>query len=173
MAYRKTDEVIAEIEGRKTRVVNAATAVIRKQGVAALTSAKVAKQAKLSVGLIYKHFPDMDELRAHVFAQMLAHDLVLIREASDLAQAIRAWVKQLAGDPRSTDALAAEPAYRDGIKRELTKIIRAAGSDFPSLHAVVVCGAVFEASGSIGPRDVAQLTTALLRACGIRAKANA
>lgn len=173
MAYRKTDDVIAEIEGRRERIIKAAFSIISQRGASALTSAKIAAKSKLSVGLIYKHFPDMDELRAHMFAQFLAHDLALLR-AGNLADGIRAWAKHLAADPRSTAAVAAEPSYRDGIKRELASQIRAAtGSGDSNILAAVVCGAVLEASGSMRPRDETALSTALLRACGIRSKANA
>lgn len=173
MAYYKTEQVIAEIEGRRERIVAAAFAVISKHGAHALTSARVAKISRQSVGLIYKHFPDMDELRAHVLSLLLSRDVAVLREAGDLAPAIRAWMKTLSLDARMTSALAADAGYRDGMKRELAKMIRSATGDGDSnIFAAVVCGAVLEAAGTLRPRDENALTTALLRACGIRSRVN-
>lgn len=173
MAYHKTEQVLAEIEGRKERIVAAALSVISKYGAQALTSARVAKISRQSVGLIYKHFPDMDELRAHVLSLLLARDLAVLREAGDLALAIRAWTKALSLDARITAALAADEGYRDGMKRELAMMIRSAGGENASTLAAVVCGAAMEASRASQADRGGALTTALLRACGIRSRVNA
>lgn len=174
MAYRKTESVLAEIAGRKTKIVNAAIAVISKHGAAALTSDRVAIRAKVSVGLIYRHFPDMDELRAHIFALLLARDLDLIREAGDLTQAISLWARQLAEQPHITVALARDVAYRNGVKIELAKMIRSAtGSGDSAIFAAVVTGAVFEVAPSLKPRGERILIGSLLRAIGVRSRSNA
>lgn len=170
MAYRKTEKVLAEISGRRDVIVASAVDIISKFGIDALTGSEIAKRADLSVGLIYKHFADIDELRAFVFAQLLARDLELIRAAGTLPGGIRAWAKQLASDARLTAAIARDHAYRDGIKKELARMIRAAGGDNPFILSAVVCGAVIEASGSLRPRDELALTTALLRAVGVRSR---
>jgi hypothetical protein len=104
---------------------------------------------------------------------LLARDLELIRVAGTLPGGIRAWAKQLASDARITAALARDHAYRDGIKKELVKLIKAAGGESPAILAAVVCGAVIEASGSLRPRDELALTTALLRAIGVRSRVTA
>lgn len=171
MAYHKTEKVLAEIGARRSLIVAAAIDTISRGGIDALTTSAISDRSKQSVGLIYKHFPDMDELRAHVFAQLLARDVELIQEAENLQAGIRAWARHLSSDARLTAALAAQPSYRDGIRRELAKLIKATGAEQPALLAAVVCGAVLEASGSLRPRDEAALSTALLRAIGVRARA--
>lgn len=173
MAYRKTEKVLAEITGRRDIIVASAIDIISKLGIDALTTAEISKRSNLSVGLIYKHFADFSELRAFMFAQLLARDLELIRAAGNLPGGIRAWARQLASDARITTAVARDAAYRDGIKKELAKQIKAAGGDSPAILAAVVCGAVIEASGSLRPRDEIALTTALLRAIGTPSKVTA
>lgn len=172
MAYRKTDAVLAEIEGRKTKIVQAAITIISSKGAAALTSDKVASKAKLSVGLIYKHFPDMDELRAHVFAQFLARDLDVL-QSQPLVEGLRAWTKLLSANAHLAGALANDFGYRDGIKRELAKQLRAAGHDYPTTLAAALCGAIIEASRSLTAPNGAQLSTILLRAIGLPSKVRA
>lgn len=171
MAYHKTEKVLAEIGARKALIVAAAIDTISKHGIDALTTNEIATRSKQSVGLIYKHFPDMEELRAYVFAQLLARDVELIQQAESLQDGIRTWARRLASDARLTAALAAQPSYRDGVKRELAKLIKATGAEQPALLAAVVCGAVIEASGSLRPRDELTLSTALLRAIGVRVRA--
>lgn len=171
MAYVKSEKVLAEIEGRKALIVAAAIDIIKRDGIEATTSAVISEASGLSVGLIYKHFPDIEELRAHVLALLLARDLELLRAAGSLPEGIRAWAKHMARDARMTAACAANAVYREGVKRELAKLIKATGADSPAILAAVVAGAVFEAAGTLRPRDEVTLTAALLRAIGVRVRA--
>lgn len=170
MAYRKTEKVLAEITGRRDVIVASAIDIISKLGVDALTTAEISKRADLSVGLIYKHFPDVTELHAFIFAQLLARDLYTITSGGTLERGIRTWARERAGDARITAALARDQAYRTGIRKELARMIKTAGGESPSLAAAVVCGAVLEAAGTLKPREEYALSAMLLRGAGVRFK---
>jgi hypothetical protein len=61
------------------------------------------------------------------------------------------------------------PAYREGVRRELARLIRASDAvESPAILAAVVYGALFEAAGHIRPRDETALCAAVLRACGVK-----
>jgi AcrR family transcriptional regulator len=173
MAYRKTEKVLAGIETRKAAIVEAAILLIGKHGMDGLTTDAIATKAKVSVGLLYKYFPDMVELRAAVFAHLAASDLKVLRDAGGLEKGIRAWAKHVALDYRLISSVGALPGYREPIRAELAKQIRAAGGEGTAVMSALVYGAVLEAAGTMKPRDELTLVNALLRAVGVRAKATA
>jgi AcrR family transcriptional regulator len=173
MAYRKTEKILAGIEARKAGIMAAAIDLISRNGLDGFTTDAIAARAELAVGLIYKYFPDKTELLAAVVAQLLARDLAAIREAGNLPGGIRAWMQRVAANHRLMATIGAVPAYRAGIRAELAKMIRSAGGESPAILAAVAYGAVIEAAGSLRPRDEATLTTALLKAMGLRVRITA
>jgi len=173
MAYRKTEKILAGIEARKASILAAAIDLITRHGMEGFTTDAIAERAEVAVGLIYKYFPDKTEVLAAVVAQLLARDLATIREAGSLAGGIRAWAQRVAANHRLMATIGAVPAYRAGIRAELAKMIRAAGGESPAILAAVAYGAILEAAGSLRPRDEATLTTALLKAMGLRVRATA
>lgn len=170
MAYRKTEKVLAGIEARKATIIAAAIHIIGKHGMEGLTTDAIAMRAKVSVGLLYKYFPDMVELQAAVFAHVAASDLEILRSAGSLEKGIRAWAKHVAQDYRLISSVGALPGYREPIRAELAKQIRAAGGEGTAIMSAVVYGAVLEAAGIMKPRDELMLVTALLKAVGVRAR---
>lgn len=175
MAYVKSEKTLAEIEGRKGTIVAAAIDALKSDGHDAVTSAEVSERSGLSVGLIYKHFPDIEELRAHVFAILLARDIEVLQAHDALPDALRAWAKHMAKEPRLSQACSNSDVYREGIRRELVRMIKVSAPEcgWPTISAGVVAGAVFEVAATLRPRDELALTAALLRAIGVRSKASA
>lgn len=150
MAYRKTESILAAIEARKGKVLAAAIDVIAKGGMEAMTTNAVAARAKVAVGLIFKYFPDMAELRAAAVAKLLARDLMAMRQAAmearapmpALAAGLEAYFKQLARS-HLVRAMAAEPAYRMGIVAEIERLIAATSLDVtPKMRTVGAVGAL-------------------------------
>lgn len=176
MAYRETEKVIASREAKRSLIIASAIDIIAKHGIEALNTGSVAERAGMALGVIYKHFPDKNEVLAAVVAQRLALDLAAIREAARdekpvaaFENGIWAWMTRLAGNYRLMSAIAAEEAYRASMRGELAKMIKATGAaDSPAILAAMAYGAVLEVARS-GPRSRETLTTALLRALGVPA----
>lgn len=149
MAYRKTEKVLQQMQSRRDSLVAAAIDVIAKSGIAAFTTDAVAVRAGVAAGLIYKYFPDRNELLAAVVAHLLARDLGIMRNAAQaerdeltaLTAALLAHFLSL-HRPRLVHAMAHAPAYRLGILTELELLIRAA-TDIPAkARAVAAAGAL-------------------------------
>lgn len=64
---------------RSAEIRDAATAVAREQGLAAVTLRAVAQRAGVAPGLVAHYWPTMDELVAHAFAQLVAAELDDVR----------------------------------------------------------------------------------------------
>ena len=130
MAYRKTETIIATQDAMRRAIVYATRDVIALRGVEAVTVDAVAKLARCSVGLLYKHFANKDELIAAATAWQLADDLAAMREASIGADGIEALARALAAfynrlkRPRMVKAMLDQPLYRDGVRDELSRLIK-------------------------------------------------
>lgn len=171
MAYNKTETILAEIEARKLKIIAAALDIIGKHGMEGVVTSAVAERAKVSQGLIFKYFADKTELVAAVIGFVLARDLAILRDTTDLDEGIRAWARQCSGLPRTAQVIGATPEYRNGIRGELTKRIRAAGIENSPLMGAVVYGAVLEACSTLKPRDELLLVSTLMKAMGVRVRA--
>lgn len=169
MAYRKSEEINEGIEARKARLLSATFHVIAKSGLAGFTMGAVATRAKLSEGLVYKYWADKTELLAAATAQVIARDLDHLRDG-DLQRGLRAWAKQLADDYRVMSVIGTLPIYSEAIKMELRTRLLREGAGHPTLASAVVYGAVLEAAGNLGPRDVTPLLAALMAACGLKVR---
>ena len=138
--YRKTPQVLARLADKRDAILTAAAAVAAARGLDDLTVHGVAAHAKVAVGTLYGHFPNLDEIVAALVAERLAGDLAAMKAAADLAAhqwadplrglgaAIAVYVHRLRASPRLTTSLTARPAYRTGIVRELERQIGRAAS---------------------------------------------
>lgn len=97
-SYNRATRLAQQAE-LKARVAQAAAQLHKAQGVLATSHADVAREARVSVPTVYKHFPTVDELvqacSAHVAAQAPAFPAERILQAPDLAAAARALVKAM------------------------------------------------------------------------------
>jgi len=167
MAYRKTEKVLAKLEAKRAVIIAAAIDVIAKVGMDSLTTDMVADRAEIAKGLIYRYFADRTELVAAVVALVLERDIVAIREQSNTANAISWLCRRFALDYRLMGSLGREPVYREGMKRELVRFIKATDpAESPSILAAATFGAIYEAAG-IGPRVEPNLTSVLCKALGV------
>lgn len=177
MAYRKTEKVLAQLEAKRAGLIAAAIDVIEKVGLDGLTTDLVCERAGVAAGLLYRYFPDKTELLAAAVAQCLERDLTAMKAASntgDLAGAVAALASRMVSNYRIVSQIGRFPAYREGIRRELARLIRASeAAESPAILAAAVYGALFEAAGTIRPRDEPVLCAAVLRACGVKVAARA
>ena len=174
MAYRKTEKVLAQLEAKRSALIAAALDVIEKVGLDGLTTDLVAERAGVAAGLLYRYFPDKTELLAAAVAQCLERDLTAMKEASNTAglpDAVAVLASRMVINYRIVSQISRFPAYREGIRRELARLIRADGSDAaeqPALLAAAAYGALFEAAGYIRPRDEPALSAVILRLVGAK-----
>jgi AcrR family transcriptional regulator len=73
-------------EGTRQRLLDAAEALLREGGLAAATVPAIAARAGLSVGIVYKRFPDKDALLREVFARWHARATAANARALDRAR---------------------------------------------------------------------------------------
>jgi AcrR family transcriptional regulator len=172
MVYRKTEKVLAQIEAKRNSIIASAIDVIGKSGMDGLTTDAVAERAGISNGLIYNYFPDKTELLAAAVAQCLERDLAAMKEQSNtdgLPGAVSVLASRWVLNYRVISHIGRFPAYREGIRRELARLIRASeATESSALLASVVYGALFEAASYIRPRDEPALCAAVLRAVGVK-----
>jgi AcrR family transcriptional regulator len=176
MAYRKTEKVLAQMAGKRETIISAALALVKTSGMDAVTADAVADKAGVAAGLIFKYFPDMEELRAVVIERLLGSDLQAMRDRAAtgttmlerLANAIavfyaRRWSARFHG------ALMESPAYREGIRKALEQHMRAAGygDAFTAAAALGAIYAVFDVPAPEQSERAQAATLFVLRGMGV------
>jgi len=98
VAERTTSSIRARAEAEARSLIEAALAVLRRQGAAGLTVAEVLAEAGLSTRAFYRHFASKDELLLALFDadNEVVRDRVdaAIDSASDPHTALVAWIDQ-------------------------------------------------------------------------------
>lgn len=173
MPYRRTENVVRRLVARERAILQAATAIAREGGMAAVQIATVAERAHIAAGTVYRYFPSKTDLIARLVAAVAARELAAMRAAADAApgplSALAASIATLAARALAARELAwaviAEPVepdidalrldFRRALVAELQKRIVAAiaGRHLPeqdaALAAPAVLGALME--GLIDP----------------------
>lgn len=170
MAYRKTEKVLAQLEAKRAGLIAAAIDVISKVGLDALTTDLVCERAGVAAGLLYRYFPDKTELLAAAVAQCLERDLTAMKGQS-ITDAVAILASRWVSNYRVVSQIGRFPAYREGIRRELARLIRAAETDAAepaTVLAAAAYGALFEGAGHIRPRDEPALCAGVLRLVGVK-----
>lgn len=132
MAYRKTEKILAHLANQRELLLARAVTKIKISGFDSLTSDTLAARAGVSVGMIYKYFPDMVELRAAIVQRLLDQDLAAIRDRTAGEDPICALITAVMTIYEFTEngnlfrAMIAQPAYRAGIRGALEPLIKAA-----------------------------------------------
>ncbi len=82
--------------GVRAKLVDAATAIIREEGIAAINIARVLERAELSTRAFYRHFDSKDALVSAVFLEMAQAETRRLRRKMTTAQspvdAVVAWI---------------------------------------------------------------------------------
>ena len=173
MPYRRTENVVRRLAARERAILDAATALAREGGMAAVQVAAVAERAQIAAGTVYRYFPSKTDLIAALIAAVSARELAAMRAAADaapgplsaLAAAIATFAASALSARRLTWAVIAEPVDRDidalrlefrrTLAAELEKRIQAAlaGRHLPELDTGIAAPAVIGAllEGLIGP----------------------
>jgi AcrR family transcriptional regulator len=173
MPYRPTPRTEARREQQRERIVVAAHDLIAHGGYRAAPVAKVAQQAQIATGSVYRHFPSKAELFAEVFRRASQREVDAMAQAAQgegpvaqrLAAGVELWARRALRGRRLAWALLAEPvdpaveaerlhfrrAYRDGLAALIREGIatRELPDQDPDLTAAALVGAIGEAL--VGP----------------------
>lgn len=118
MPYRKTEKVKARLAAVRESIITAAIGIIAQRGMDAMNSENVAKRARIAVGTVFNHFPDMVELRAAIVAEVLSRDLAAIQGQS-LPDAVDILYSRAHAGGRLSRAVLDCQGYRDALRHAL------------------------------------------------------
>ncbi len=137
MVYRETEATKANAAAKRAAIIGATIDIIARHGAEAVTVDLVAERVKGSVGMLYRYFPDKNEMIAAATARLLMADIMAMREATDGIDGVGALARGIIvlysrmDRPRLVRAMLDRPQYREGIRDELAGLLRAA-SDMPA-----------------------------------------
>jgi len=174
VAYRQTPAVEARLQDNRSRILQAARALVSEGGWSEAQVASVAASAGMATGTVYRYFPSKADLFAEVLSAVSQREVdVLIDIAASggpalgrLHSAVSTFVRRAMRNPRLAYALIAEPCdkeidearltYRAAISEVIRSIIEAGQAikeirpDVqPDIAATVIVGGFME--GLIGP----------------------
>jgi AcrR family transcriptional regulator len=174
MAYRQTPAVEARLQDNRSRILQAARALVSEGGWAEAQVASVAAAAGMATGTVYRYFASKAELFAEVLSAVSQREVEVLNDiaGSDgpalgrLHSAVATFVRRAMRNPRLAYALIAEPCdkeidearltYRAAISEVIRSIIESGQSTKeirpdvrPDIAATVIVGGFME--GLIGP----------------------
>lgn len=144
MAYRQTPAVEARLLDNRTRILQAARALVSEGGWQEAQVANVAATAGIATGTVYRYFPSKAELFAEVLSRVSQREVDVLSDiaASDgsaherLHSMVTTFVLRAMRNPRLAYALIAEPCDKAIDEERLT--YRAAISEV--IHGVIAQG---------------------------------
>ncbi len=194
MAYRKTGKVVARLEANRTRILDAALALVFEGGFQAASMAAVAARAGVATGTLYGYVASREALLLDVFRTISDAEMSRLEEiaagpgrpAQRLRDVAHAFVSRAVRGARQAYALLAEPvdgalaeerlSYRRRHAAIFERLIReasAAGEIAPMdahVTAAAIAGAIPSALTLYGPGqipDAGALIDTVLRMAGL------
>ncbi len=174
MVYRQTPAVEARLQDNRSRILDAARALVSEGGWKEAQVASVAAAAGMATGTVYRYFPSKAELFAEVLSAVSQREVDVLADIANsggralgrLHSAVATFVRRAMRNPRLAYALIAEPCdkeidearltYRAAISEVVRSIIesgqaaREVRPDVrPDIAATVIVGGFME--GLIGP----------------------
>jgi len=173
MAYRETDKVRQRKDSVRRRILETVRARLGSGGFGEATMKRLAREAGLATGTLYRYFPDRTELFAETFRVFTQREVDKFTEAAHgtgpcaqrLASAVRTFSERALEGHRFAYAMIAEPAepeveaerlaYRRAYAEVLHDLLRDGTRkrefvvDDPQVAAAGIVGAIAEAL--IGP----------------------
>ncbi|QIL78799.1 TetR/AcrR family transcriptional regulator [Diaphorobacter sp. HDW4A] len=144
MAYRQTAAVEARLQDNRTRILQAARALVSEGGWQEAQVANVAATAGIATGTVYRYFPSKAELFAEVLSRVSQREVDVLSDiaasggsaAERLHSMVTTFVLRAMRNPRLAYALIAEPCDKAIDEERLT--YRAAISEV--IRAVILEG---------------------------------
>lgn len=174
MAYRQTAAVEARLQDNRTRILQAARALVSEGGWQEAQISNVAATAGIATGTVYRYFPSKAELFAEVLSRVSQREVDVLADiaASDatarerMHSMVTTFVLRAMRNRRLAYALIAEPCdkaideerltYRAAISEVIRGVIEAGQADRSmrgdvraDIAATVIVGGFME--GLIGP----------------------
>jgi len=174
VAYRQTPAVEARLQDNRSRILQAARALVSEGGWSEAQVASVAASAGMATGTVYRYFPSKAELFAKVLSAVSQREVDVLTDIAvsggpalgRLHSAVATFVRRAMRNPRLAYALIAEPCdkeidearltYRAAISVVIRSIIESglAAKEVrpdvqPDIAATVIVGGFME--GLIGP----------------------
>lgn len=174
MAYRQTPAVEARLQDNRSRILQAARALVSEGGWSEAQVASVAASAGMATGTVYRYFPSKAELFAEVLSAVSQREVDVLADLAHsggaalgrLHGAVSTFVRRAMRNPRLAYALIAEPCdkeidearltYRAAISEVIRSIIESGQASReirpdvrPDIAATVIVGGFME--GLIGP----------------------
>jgi AcrR family transcriptional regulator len=118
VAYRRTPRVSARQERTRKTIVEAARALIARNGLAGTSIADVARLAGIGVGTVYRYFPSKADLVGEVVRDVCRRELDIVAEAAApdrgrpslrLRDAVTVFAERAIRSGRTAYAMIAEP----------------------------------------------------------------
>lgn len=117
MAYRETPRMRARKEATRQRILESTHALVAEGGFGFASVARVAEQAGVAIGSVYRHFESKSDLFAEVFRRATEQEVHKVSKALDteapadqaLANALDAFARRAIRSPTMAWALIAEP----------------------------------------------------------------
>src|SRR3979490_2728069 len=85
MVYRRTQQVVKRLAGRRSAILAAARDAAAQGGMAAVQIAPVAIRANVAAGTVYRYFPSKADLLSELIADVSRDELAAIRRAAEAA----------------------------------------------------------------------------------------
>jgi AcrR family transcriptional regulator len=174
MAYRETPRMKARKEATRQRILDTTHALVAEGGFGLASVARVAENAGVAIGSVYRHFDSKSDLFAEVFRRATEQEVQKVAEALDtstpaeeaLAESLAVFARRAIRSPTMAWALIAEPvdplvdeerlryrqAYAELFQQNLTRGIkegRYRPDQNPQLCSAAIVGAIAEAL--VGP----------------------
>lgn len=83
MAYRRTPKMQSRIDAAREQIVMAAHRLVAEAGYGGTAIPDIAKEAGVSTGSVYVHFPSKTVLFSEVYQRASRHEIEAFREAAD------------------------------------------------------------------------------------------
>lgn len=176
MAYRETPKVKAALAAKREAILDATLAIIG-DGMSGNVLPQIVARSGISMGTIYHHFVDVEELLTRATGHALAGDLASMREAASrerwplnaLARAVAVFYHRQRR-PRLARYLASNPHYVRGIRPEFEKLIaKALDAPDAKIMAAACLGAIYGVRAVAGNTDQGAVAAVavVLRALGV------
>ncbi|TDT40320.1 TetR family transcriptional regulator [Halospina denitrificans] len=174
MAYRETPRMRARKEATRQRILDTTHALVAEGGFGLASVARVAENAGVAIGSVYRHFDSKSDLFAEVFRRATEQEVHKVGEALDtaapadeaLAESLGVFARRAIRSPTMAWALIAEPvdplvdeerlryrqAYAELFQQNLTLGIEQGHyrpDQNPQLGSAAIVGAIAEAL--VGP----------------------
>jgi len=118
MAYRETARIRQRKSATRARVLDSALGLIAGHGFRATSMARLARQAGVATGTLYRYFPSRRDLFAQVFRRASASEVEQVRQAlsttpgaapARIERALRGFAQRALKAPQLAWSLIAEP----------------------------------------------------------------